>query len=338
MKKILILFLILLPLNGACFCQVSSNDSLYKRIPVVRYTPRDFLAIVNDAFIHSPEYLDICIKEKDTLFVQYRFGKSHVYRRKFFDINKIDTQLFFSADSLFIVSIKNESLSWPDLPIYRIYGLKKCGGYLYGLTWGKRELYSFSDLLKNRYGSIDKFREIYLNYVRDKLSLMGDEYNGIALYPNDKRGMQSFLEKDYVIYERYNPTDTAGVLNRFVSLVSTYTLLKEKQKDLLEDKIMERVRYNHTMDIAKKEVKDYIPSEIILYGADITVLLSNVLTESQYKVVYSALQNCNSYRCDAIFGLHLFRSPKNMWDDGDYATSYEDMLKETANNLLNHIR
>ena len=105
MKKILILFLIFLPLNGACYCQVSSCDSLYKRIPVVRYSPKDFLAIVNDAFIHSPEYLDICIKAKDTLFVQYRFGKSHVYRRKFFDINKIDTQLFFSEDSLFIVSI-----------------------------------------------------------------------------------------------------------------------------------------------------------------------------------------------------------------------------------------
>ena len=101
---------------------------------------------------------------------------------------------------------------------------------------------------------------------------------------------------------------------------------------------MERVRYNHTMDIAKKEVKDYIPSEIILYGTDITVLLSGVLTESQYKVVYSALQNCNLYRRDAIFGLHLFRSPKNMWDDGDYATSYEDRLKETANNLLNHVK
>ena len=216
--------------------------------------------------------------------------------------------------------------------------MKKCGGYLYGLTWGKRELYSFSDLLKTRYGSIDKFREIYLNDVRDNLSLMGDEYNGIALYPNDKRGMQSFLEKDYVIYERYNPTDTVGVLNRFVSLVSTYTLLKEKQKDLLEDKIMERVRYNHTMNIEKKEIKHYIPSEIILYGADITVLLSSVLTESQYKVVYSALQSCNSYRRDAIFGLHLFRSPKNIWDDGDYATSYEDRLKETANNLLNHVK
>lgn len=338
MKKILILFLILLPLNGVCYCQVSSSDSLYKRIPVVRYTARDFLAIVNDAFIHSPEYLDICIKAKDTLFVQYRFGKSHVYRRKFFDINKIDTQLFFSADSLFIVSIKNESFGYPELPIYRIYGMKKCGGYLYGLTWGKKELYSFSDLLKTRYGSIDKFREIYLNDVRDNLSLMGDEYNGIALYPNDKRGMQSFLEKDYVIYERYNPTDTVGVLNRFVSLVSTYTLLKEKQKDLLENKIIERVRYNHTMNIEKKEIKHYIPSEIILYGADVTVLLSNVLTESQYEVVYSALQNCNSYRRDAIFGLHLFRSPKNIWDDGDYATSYEDRLKETANNLLNHVK
>ena len=196
MKKILILFLIFLPLNGACYCQVSSCDSLYKRIPVVRYSPKDFLAIVNDAFIHSPEYLDICIKAKDTLFVQYRFGKSHVYRRKFFDINKIDTQLFFSEDSLFIVSIKNEAFGYPELPIYSIYGVKKCGGYLYGLTWGKRELYSFSDLLKTRYGSIDKFREIYLNDVRDNLSLMGDEYNGIALYPNDKRGMQSFLEKN----------------------------------------------------------------------------------------------------------------------------------------------
>ena len=140
MKKILILFLILFSLYGTCYCQVSSGDSLCKRIPVVRYTPRDFLAIVNDAFIHSPEYLDICIKEKDTLFVQYRFGKSHVYRRKFFDINKIDTQLFFSADSLFIVSIKNESLSWPDLPIYRIYGMKKRGGLFVWINLGQERI------------------------------------------------------------------------------------------------------------------------------------------------------------------------------------------------------
>lgn len=338
MKTALIFILVFFSINTICYCQVASIDSLYKRIPVVRYTPRDFLALIDDAFIHSPEYLDICIKGKDTLFVQHRFGKSHVWRRRFFDINKIDTQLFFSGDSLFIVSIKNESLGYPELPIYRIYGMKKCGGYLYGLTWGKRELYSFADLLKTRYGSIDKFREIYLNDVSGKLSLMGDQDNGIALYPNDKRGMKSFLEKDYVIYERFNSTDTIGVLNRFVSLVSSYTLLKEKQRDLLENKIMERLRYNHKMSIEKKEVKDYIPSEIILYGADITFLLSDVLTESQYKVVYSALQNCNSYRSDAIFGLHLFRSPKSIWDDGDYASSYEDMLKETANNLLNHVK
>lgn len=127
-----------------------------------------------------------------------------------------------------------------------------------------------------------------------------------SLCSPEKYAMKCFLEKDYVIYERFNPIDTLGVLNRFMSVVSP--LLGRIQKEHLGQKIIARVRHNRMKNIEKKEVKYTHPSEIIIYGVDITFLLPRVLTPPQYEKVCSIFQACNSYRRDAVFGLHLFRS------------------------------
>ena len=147
MKKILIIFLGIIQVYGTIYSQNRGDTSLYKRIPIVRYSPVDFLAVVDDAFIHSPEYLDICFQGRDTLYVQSRFGEVKSYHDDFFKRNHINTKLFFRTDSVFILSIKNEAVSSSKLPIYRIYGVKKGGEYKTNCVFGLFSFISCSNAL-----------------------------------------------------------------------------------------------------------------------------------------------------------------------------------------------
>lgn len=71
---------------------------------------------------------------------------------------------------------------------------------------------------------------------------MEEEDSGISIYSDDKNEMASFLKNDYLIHERHNPTDTMNVVNRFISLVSSYTLLKEGQERLIRRELMRKIR------------------------------------------------------------------------------------------------
>ena len=335
MKKILILFLGIIQACGTIYSQNRNDISLYKRIPVIRYNPVDFLAIVDDAFIHSPEYLDICFQGRDTLYVQSRFGEVKSYHDDFFKRNHINTKLFFRTDSVFILSIKSEAVSSSNLPIYRIYGVKKGGEYRFGLTNGVyEELYSFVELLKVRYGSIAKFQEIFLGYISDKLNVMGNNYNGISLYPQDKESIESFLRDDYLAHEKYNPTDTLNVLNRFVSLVASYTLLKDRQEELLRINLLKKVRSESYTCAKKRKISMLFYNEFILYGIEISSVLSIILTKQQYDDVRWGLMKHNGQRAKAMMRLDLHEeSSRNVIND-DSMSYYERMIKEAAMILL----
>lgn len=320
-------------MNNIVYSQDKKDLFLYKRIPVVKYAPRDFLATINDAFVHSPEYLDICIENEDTLYVQDRFGKSTVYRRDFFEVNDINTKLLFRPDSVFFISIKDEAISLPNIPIYRIYGIKKNGEYLFSLTHGRDKLNSFADLLKIRYGSIGKFREFYLDYIRGRLKLMGDDYNGISIYSKDKQSMESFLKKDYLMNEKFNPADTISVLNQFISLISSYTLLKDKQEDLLRSQLLKNIYREPMVGAKEQEILHYVFSDIILYQIEISHVLSSILTRQQYEEVSFGLMCHNKQRVKYVRYLRLYKTPESIRDDYPMP-SYNDMLKETADILL----
>ena len=106
MKKIQIFFLTMLLICNTIYSQDNGDISIYKRIPVIRYDPVYFFSTVDDAFIHSPEYLDICLSGKDTLYTQNRYGEVNFYHNDFFERNRINTKLFFRSDSVFILSVK----------------------------------------------------------------------------------------------------------------------------------------------------------------------------------------------------------------------------------------
>ena len=333
MKKIQIFFLTMLLICNTIYSQDNGDISIYKRIPVIRYDPVYFFSTVDDAFIHSPEYLDICLSGKDTLYTQNRYGEVNFYHNDFFERNRINTKLFFRSDSVFILSVKNESASWKGLPIYRIYGIKKGEEYRFGLTEGNGELYPFTDFLKIRYGSIAKFQEVYLSYISNRLKLMGDKYNGISLYPQDKASMESFLKEDYLIHEKYNPTDTLNVLNRFMSLVSSYTLLKDRQEELLRVNLLKNIRREPRTYAKKRELSEYVYHEFVIYGLEVSSVLSAVLTKQQYDEVKWGLMKYNEHRVESVVSLQLYRTPKSLTDDYSMQ-SYEQMLKETADILL----
>ena len=288
MKKILIIFLGIIQVYGTIYSQNRGDTSLYKRIPIVRYSPVDFLAVVDDAFIHSPEYLDICFQGRDTLYVQSRFGEVKSYHDDFFKRNHINTKLFFRTDSVFILSIKNEAVSSSKLPIYRIYGVKKGGEYRFGLT------------------------------------------NGISLYPQDKESIESFLRDDYLAHEKYNPTDTLNVLNRFMSLVASYTLLKDRQEELLRINLLKKIRSESYTCAKKRKTSMLFYNEFILYGIEISSVLSIILTKQQYDDVRWGLMKHNGQRAKAMMRLDLHEeSSRNVIND-DSMSYYERMIKEAA--------
>ncbi len=93
MKRLFLFFLLGFSVLSIAYSQ--SKDNLYKTIPVVRYIPDAFLPAIDGSFIHSIESLNIYIQDKDTLYVQYRFGKLRDYDSEFFTVNHINTKPFF---------------------------------------------------------------------------------------------------------------------------------------------------------------------------------------------------------------------------------------------------
>ena len=326
MKRLFLFFLLGFSVLSIAYSQ--SKDNLYKTIPVVRYIPDAFLPAIDGSFIHSIESLNIYIQDKDTLYVQYRFGKLRDYDSEFFTVNHINTKPFFSPDSVFIVSFRNEAVSWPYLPIYRVYGIKKDGKYLFGLTDGGAQLYPFKKMLEVRYGSVEKFMEIYKGYINDQLLSLNEKDCGISIYSDDKDEMVSFLKNDYLIHERYNPTDTMNVVNRFISLVSSYTLLKEDQEKLIRRELMREIRREPDAHPKELKVSAFSFGDIVVYEVDVYYVLYHALPRQQFEEVRRGIINQNKQRLQYISELKLYKGL------GIPFVTYDTLIQETADALL----
>ena len=326
MKRLFLFFLLGFSVLSIAYSQ--SKDNLYKTIPVVRYIPDAFLPAIDGSFIHSIESLNIYIQNEDTLYVQYRFGKLRDYDSEFFTVNHINTKPFFSPDSVFIVSFRNEAVSWPYLPIYRVYGIKKDGKYLFGLTDGGAQLYPFKKMLEVRYGSVEKFMEIYKGYINDQLLSLNEKDCGISIYSDDKDEMVSFLKNDYLIHERYNPTDTMNVVNRFISLVSSYTLLKEDQEKLIRRELMREIRREPDAHPKELKVSAFSFGDIVVYEVDVYYVLYHALPRQQFEEVRRGIINQNNQRLQYISELKLYKGL------GIPFVTYDTLIQETADALL----
>lgn len=326
MKRLFLFFLLGFSVLSIAYSQ--SKDNLYKTIPVVRYIPDAFLPAIDGSFIHSIESLNIYIQNEDTLYVQYRFGKLRDYDSEFFTVNHINTKPFFTPDSVFLVYFRNEAVSWPYLPIYRVYGIKKDGKYLFGLTDGEAQLYPFKKMLEVRYGSVEKFMEIYKGYINDQLLSLNEKDCGISIYSDDKDEMVSFLKNDYLIHERYNPTDTMNVVNRFISLVSSYTLLKEDQEKLIRRELMREIRREPDAHPKELKVSAFSFGDIVVYEVDVYYVLYHALPRQQFEEVRRGIINQNKQRLQYISELKLYKGL------GIPFVTYDTLIKETADALL----
>lgn len=326
MKRLFLFFLLGFSVLSIAYSQ--SKDNLYKTIPVVRYIPDAFLPAIDGSFIHSIESLNIYIQNEDTLYVQYRFGKLRDYDSEFFTVNHINTKPFFTPDSVFLVYFRNEAVSWPYLPIYRVYGIKKDGKYLFGLTDGGAQLYPFKKMLEVRYGSVEKFMEIYKGYINDQLLSLNEKDCGISIYSDDKDEMVSFLKNDYLIHERYNPTDTMNVVNRFISLVSSYTLLKEDQEKLIRRELMREIRREPDAHPKELKVSAFSFGDIVVYEVDVYYVLYHALPRQQFEEVRRGIINQNKQRLQYISELKLYKGL------GIPFVTYDTLIKETADALL----
>ncbi len=326
MKRLFLFFLLGFSVLSIAYSQ--SKDNLYKTIPVVRYIPDAFLPAIDGSFIHSIESLNIYIPNEDTLYVQYRFGKLRDYDSEFFTVNHINTKPFFTPDSVFLVSFQNEAINVPYLPIYRVYGIKKDGKYLFGLTDGGAQLYPFKKMLEVRYGSVEKFMEIYKGYINDQLLSLNEKDCGISIYSDDKDEMVSFLKNDYLIHERYNPTDTMNVVNRFISLVSSYTLLKEDQEKLIRRELMREIRREPDAHPKELKVSAFSFGDIVVYEVDVYYVLYHALPRQQFEEVRRGIINQNKQRLQYISELKLYKGL------GIPFVTYDTLIKETADALL----
>ena len=333
MKRIAFyLLLFIIPFN--IYGQEKSEFS--KTIPVVRYLPDSFLPAIDGSFVHSIESLNIHIQNGDTVYIQNRSGKLTSYDNDFFNVNHIDTKPFFTTDSVFIVSLKNESVSLPNIPIYRIYGIKRNGKYLFGLTNGEEKLYPFKKMLEVRYGSVEKFKEIYKSYIDTLLSNLDEKDKGISIFPDNKEEMKAFLKNDHLIHERHNPTDTANVVNKFMSLVESFTVLSQNQEQLIRTGLMKNIRRNPDAHPKELKVTFYKHSAIIIYEVDVRHVLSNVLTAEQFEKVRLGIYYHNSIRQHCIEKLQLYKVPKTIWNNQVWSDfiSYDNVLKQTADAVL----
>ena len=250
------------------------------------------------------------------------------YKSEFFAVNHINTKPFFTSDSVFIVSFQNEAINVPYLPIYRVYGIKKDGKYLFGLTDGGAQLYPFKKMLEVRYGSVEKFMEIYKGYINDQLLSLNEKDCGISIYSDDKDEMVSFLKNDYLIHERYNPTDTMNVVNRFISLVSSYTLLKEDQEKLVRRELMREIRREPDAHPKELKVSAFSFGDIVVYEVDVYYVLYHALPRQQFEEVRRGIINQNKQRLQYISELKLYKGL------GIPFVTYDTLIKETADALL----
>ena len=335
MKPILILSALLM--LGAAIAYGQGKSEFSKTIPVVFYSPGHFHWTINASFSQSPVKQDITIHNGDTLYTSNYFGHSDTWKNDFFERNNIHTTPFFTQDSIFIVRMGDESVTRVELPIHRMYGIKKNGKYRYGLTSENGELYSFKELIEKRYGSVKKFEERYM-FIQKRLFIMMNESScGIAYYPKDPESMRSFLKDDYLMHEYHNPSDTINVVNRFLSLANSFVPLKASQETLIRKELMQYIRRDmdaHAIPISSDLRLE--PERFLLYGVNVQDPFSRYLPKEQFADLQQEFRIYNKHRAYCIDELKLYKRSTVVLDGVEWPEigTYDERLKETADTVL----
>lgn len=269
MKTYLFSLLILIPLS--IFSQNNNKDkSFTKIIPFAEYSASNFKGSIVKSFVLPDMYINAVFKDEEADF----YIKSDDYR----DGNKIGLNqkkidIFSTQDSVFCLYLNSYYRPIDHIGIIRdneIFMLRNDD---------LEKLYHFSEYVVLEFGSIEKFKELYLSGQQRLLDF--GRNNGLTIY--DKNIAIDFLERDYRVHQTYHPTDTLGTLNRFVDMIASFTLIEKGQRVKLSEALYKEIADSRTLPKRMLNTPYYdCGEEVEILDKDISVLLPLYLTKQQY--------------------------------------------------------
>lgn len=154
---------------------LSDNDMKHlKRVPVVRWYPYVGVshAMIETAFRHSTEHLDIHVLNGDTLFTLTNHENASVFTpyKGFFAVNNMNEKLIVETDSIFFLQLLGDDFRHLDqCPVYRYYGITNNGKCSYGIFKQNYQTDSLDDMIEKAFGTWKHFKEFYLEAIKSWL-------------------------------------------------------------------------------------------------------------------------------------------------------------------------
>jgi len=177
--------------NNASATNRNGVYKLLKRIPVVCWHPEyddRFVTEIEAAFVSSAETMNIFtnggFNGNDTVFtmsdvkgneydlLQYSYDNHYtVFADDWETKNKKKNRvrrLMLETDSIFIVRLMDDTED-DEHREYQYFGVKRGGYYWFGRTdWGT-STWTFPEMIKKAFGSVENFRQRYMKYVERML-------------------------------------------------------------------------------------------------------------------------------------------------------------------------
>lgn len=269
MKTHLFSLLILISLN--VFSQNNNKGkSFTKIIPLVEYSASNFKGSIIKSFVLPDTYINAVLKDGEADF----YIKSGDYRDgNKIGLNRKKTDIFLTQDSIFCLYLNSHSRPMDHIGIIRdneIFMLRNDD---------TEKLYHFSEYVVLEFGSIEKFKELYLSGQQRLLDFGLN--NGLTIY--DKNIAIEFLEQDYRVHQTYHPMDTIGTLNRFMDMIASFTLIEKGQKVKLSEALYKEITNSRILPKRMLDIPYYDCGEDVeILDKDISVLLPLYLTRQQY--------------------------------------------------------
>ena len=267
--------------------QVINNQK--KMIPIIKYTPDDFVESIRLSFlkVNKSNYIEINKNISDNSF--------------FFNINGIGDSIYnpdnypiwqkeriLKNDSIFILHFKHI----PDirfngrLPI-KYFGKLESGEVLFFLNKPDDDrLYSLFELIIKEFGNMDSFRNEIIKNIEENLDR--NMKNGI--YSTDRESAILFLRDDFEFYEKNFPNDRLKISLLLLDFIDTSITCSQGQKDQIENTLKDITETYKSSMISIPSNKN----ELLSYNvwSDLFKRLSSILDISQLE----ELERKNSIR------------------------------------------
>lgn len=238
--KILNLYItivILLSTTSTGYCQ-NLIDTYSKKVPVVVYTPFDFIRTVEGAFSFSEK--QHYFLHTDSVIYVYN-GHKKTSRVPEIRSNRDFHDVIMKNDSVFYISLI-PSLKYVDY--YNTIGIYKDGLVKFIDDRGN-EYANVEELMKGRFGSVDDFIEKYISSYEVEL-LFKYRTNGLFVF-NIKEAI-SQLKNDYNFFFQYNPKEQDIAIDMLMNQIVEIKPMSKSQRDVLIKKIKAYINSTQPID------------------------------------------------------------------------------------------